>query len=261
MAHPGFLLNNVLQFSWLWYVCCCLSLLVSARVAKGQSADSLKTVNHVYVASLGSYDGADELRHELIRSLKKKGFAIVTSASQADALLDGKGELWVRGYHSLSPRARKNSSYAEPVYDGYLSVKLHGKDNEILWSYFADPRRATFHSLRRDLVDEVVTRLRKEVNEDNSPPTPAQTANDVPVTIKGAGATFPFPIYEDWFKSFRNRHPAWSLEYAPVRSEEGIARPPQVNSISQERTSFQPLFRIVFRRTAILFLRWAARLF
>jgi phosphate transport system substrate-binding protein len=208
----------------LCYVCYCLSLVVLARVGKGQSADSLKIVKRVYVSSLGSYNGADELRHELIGSLKKNGFAVAASASQADALLDGRGELWVRGYHALSPRARKNSSYAEPNYDGYLSVKLHGKDDEILWSYFADPRRATFHSLRRDLVDEVVTRLRKEVNEDNSPPTVARKGNDVPASIKGAGATFPSPIYEDWFKSFRNRHPAWSFEYAPVGSEAGIER-------------------------------------
>ena len=104
----------------------------------------------MYVSSLGSYNGADELRRELLGSLKKNGFAVAVSASQADALLDGRGELWVRGYHSLSPRARKNSSYAEPTYGGYLSVELHGKDDEILWSYFADPRRATFHSLRRE---------------------------------------------------------------------------------------------------------------
>ena len=70
----------------------------------------------------------------------------------------------------------------------------------------------------------MVTRLRKEVNEDNSPPTVARAGNDAPVTVKGAGATFPFSIYQDWFKSFRNRHPAWSFEYAPVGSEEGIAR-------------------------------------
>ncbi|HEX4772653.1 MAG TPA: phosphate ABC transporter substrate-binding protein PstS [Bryobacteraceae bacterium] len=192
---------------------------------QAQSADSLRSVRRIYVGSMGPYSGGDELRRDLIRYLKKsKEFELAMAPDQCDAILEGRGELWTRGYHSLSPRARKNSDSAEPVYGGYLSVRLRGKDGEILWSYFADPRRITIHELPRDLVDEVVTRLKQEHNEETAPATAVQNANDAPATLRGGGATFPFPIYQDWFTSFHARHPAWTLTYAGTGSENGITQ-------------------------------------
>jgi phosphate transport system substrate-binding protein len=201
----------------------CFAALVFIPAAHGQTATSLKNVRKVYVGSLGSDSGADELKRELIHNLGRGGhFTVVSQVTQADAVIDGKGELWVKGYHSLSPRARVNPSYAEPLHDGYLSVKLHGKDDEILWSYFADPRRISFRELKRDLADEVVSELTQDREEEMAPPAPAPNANDVPASLRGAGATFPFPLYQDWFKSFHARHPAWSFDYAGMGSDAGI---------------------------------------
>jgi phosphate transport system substrate-binding protein len=205
----------------------CVSLLCINAVVQGQPATSIKNVQRVYVGSLGSFEGAEELKRELIRYLNKsKQFAVVATADQANATIDGKGELWIRGYHSLSPRARTNPSYAEPVYGGYLSVKLHGKDNEILWSYFADPRRVSIHELKRDLVDEVVGRLTQDRDLETMETSAAlpQSSADLPAALQGAGATFPFPIYQDWFKSFHARHPAWTFSYLPTGSNIGIER-------------------------------------
>ncbi len=203
----------------------CFAMLVFVLTAHGQTATSLKNVRTVYVGSLGSEPGAEDLKRELVRDLGRNGrFTVVSRITQADALIDGKGELWVKGYHSLSPRARINPSYAQPVHDGYLSVKVHGKNDEILWSYFADPRRISFHELKRDLADEVVSQLAQDRDLDMAPPAPAPNVNDVPASLRGAGATFPLPLYQDWFISFKRQHPAWSFDYAGVGSDLGITQ-------------------------------------
>lgn len=46
----------------------------------------------------------------------------------------------------------------------------------------------------------------------------AQTA------LRGAGATFPAPIYEKWMDSFQAAAPGLPISYEPVGSEEGMAR-------------------------------------
>lgn len=48
----------------------------------------------------------------------------------------------------------------------------------------------------------------------------AQTAE----ALRGAGATFPAPIYQKWIESFQTRTPGLRISYAPVGSEEGIRR-------------------------------------
>jgi phosphate transport system substrate-binding protein len=204
-------------------VWCALAFLLCAPSTQAQSAESLRAVTRIYVGSLGSYNGGDQLRGDLIRYLKKSNqFEVVPAANQSDAVLEGRGELWIRSYHSLSPRARKNAESAEPVYGGYLSVRLRGKDGEVLWSYFADPRRITVHELQRDLVDEVVTRLELEHHQETTPSPPVQNKDDRPASLRGAGATFPYPLYQQWFQSFHARHPAWAFTYSEVGSEEGI---------------------------------------
>ncbi len=196
--------------------------MVPVHQAEAQAADSLRNVHRLYVGSLGAYNGSDELRRELTRDLKKSGvFELVATPAQCDAVVEGRGELWTRGYHSLSPRARKNSDYAEPLLSGYLSIRLRGKDDEILWSYFADPPRVSIHELRRDLANEVVSRLKAEHNEDNTALAPVQNGNDAQTALHGGGATFPFPLYQEWFKSFHGRHPAWTFSYVPNGSEQG----------------------------------------
>jgi phosphate transport system substrate-binding protein len=49
----------------------------------------------------------------------------------------------------------------------------------------------------------------------------AAPAQDV---LRGAGATFPAPIYQKWIASFQATEPGMSISYDPVGSEEGIKR-------------------------------------
>jgi phosphate transport system substrate-binding protein len=46
-----------------------------------------------------------------------------------------------------------------------------------------------------------------------------------PTTIlKGAGATFPQPVYEKWFTNYRRENPALQITYEPIGSEVGVRR-------------------------------------
>ncbi len=198
----------------LWVLC--------ALSGQAQTARSLKDARKIYVGSLGTADGALALQTEVVRYIKRsKEFALVSTPAAADAVLEGKGEIWIRGYHSLSPRARKNSTYADPIETGYLSVRLRGADDEILWSYFADPRRVTIHDIKRDLVDETTDRLILDHQQETAPATPVSNAQDQPAQLNGGGATFPFPIYREWITGFQKRHPAWKFSYAPQGSQKG----------------------------------------
>ncbi len=42
------------------------------------------------------------------------------------------------------------------------------------------------------------------------------------VTLSAAGATFPYPLYSKWFRSFEGRHPGIRFDYQPIGSEAGI---------------------------------------
>jgi phosphate transport system substrate-binding protein len=232
----------------VWFV------LLSGCALHAQTAHTLKEVHRIYVGSLGSASGAEELHNEVTRYLKRsKVFEIVNSAPEADAVLEGQGEIWIRGYRALSPRARKNASYADPIVTGYLSVRLRGANDEILWSYFADPRRVTVHDLKRDLVDETTDRLVLEHNAEIAPVAPVNATNDQPAELRGGGATFPFPIYQQWFVSFEKEHPAWKFQYEPVGSDKGLTElhsgaydfagsdiPPNATPALSNETAFYP---------------------
>lgn len=175
------------------------------------------------MGSFGAYQGSTELRDSLARSLAKKDtFQIVSSPAAADAIVEGLGELWIRSYHTLSPRARANTDAAEPVYTGYLSVRLRGKSDEILWSYFADPPRVSVHDLKRDLVTEVTDRLKLDRDHETAPPALPPPASDFAVTLSGGGSTFAAPLYKEWFTSFHARRPSWTFFYSPLSSQGGL---------------------------------------
>src|SRR6202012_5654757 len=42
--------------------------------------------------------------------------------------------------------------------------------------------------------------------------------------LKGAGATFPFPVYEKWFTNYHRENPAVEITYDPIGSGAGIRR-------------------------------------
>ena len=91
----------------------------------------------VYVDTFGTGKGAAEMRSQMVRRLKGSGrLEIVNNSKQADAVIRGDGQTWTIGYVSLSPHS---PSARSPVYQGFLSVKVLGKNDDALWSFMVTP--------------------------------------------------------------------------------------------------------------------------
>jgi hypothetical protein len=126
--------------------------------AHAQTAETLSQVKKVYVGSLGDKQGATELRDKLILRLRKcRGIEVAGRPSEADAIITGTGETWLKGYIRTNP---KPSPYnRQPVYDGYLSVELRGKDSVILWSNHVTPSKFQWNNVPQDLVNRSAKKL------------------------------------------------------------------------------------------------------
>jgi hypothetical protein len=134
----------------------------SYQITWAQSASSLEHVDRIFVGSFGNSAEAQQVRQAVIDELRRHGKpGIADSAAQSDAALTGSGEVFVKGYYSLNPRARSIGEDAHPVYGGYLSVELKGRQNEILWSYLVTPHRFGPQPIGRNLAAQIVKKLRE----------------------------------------------------------------------------------------------------
>ena len=197
-------------------------LLVSAISLFAQAPANLNDIKNVYVDSFGDKPGSMDLRGKIISELAKSGrFHLVESASEADAVLAGSGEVWVKSYYSLNPRNRSVNSETQALYAGYLSIELKDKKGETLWSYLATPHSSAAGDVSRNLAKLVVKKL---LTAPADPPTagPASTIN--PTTLIAAGATFPYPVYARWFEAFHQSSPRIEIRYDAVGSDTGIHR-------------------------------------
>jgi phosphate ABC transporter phosphate-binding protein len=178
---------------------------------------------NIYVDSFGEMPGAPRLREQVITELRKSArFHVVTDRDHADDVLDGNGDLWVKGHYSMNPRERSLGD-SVTVYAGYLSIELKDKKGETMWSYLATPHSSATGTgtdqVIRDLARLVVKKLNTAMTE-TSPDPPSQITQ--PVTLTGAGATFPFPVYQQWFDEFHKSNPNITVGYDPVGSEAGM---------------------------------------
>lgn len=194
---------------------------VVGQVAAGQVAAS----RNIFVDSFGEMPGAPKLRDQVIAQLRKSPrFHVVGDRSQAQVILEGNGDLWVKSHYSMNPRERSLAD-AVTVYAGYLSVELKSASGETLWSYLATPHSVAAGlgtgAVTRDLARLVVRKLNVAMTE--TPPDPASAVAH-PTLLSGAGATFPYPVYEQWFDAFHKANPQVTLQYDPVGSEAGMMR-------------------------------------
>lgn len=189
--------------------------------ATTQTAQSLSQIKKIYVEPLGHGTLGTEFRDRVIDRLRKDGrFTIVESSQQADAVMSGSAEIWPTGYASNSPHTP--SASRQTIYSGYLSARVTGNNNEVLWSYLVTPRKISWGGIVHDLADSLAAKLleaRKETIEAASGSTSPESPS---VTLHGAGATFPAPLYQKWFESFEEQHPDHRVNYDAVGSEEGI---------------------------------------
>lgn len=144
-------------FYSLWT--CALWCAWNATASIAQTATDLRQIRRVFVGSLGEKQGAASLRKRIVDELKRsREIMLAASPADADAVLTGDGDTYIRGYISLNPRSGTRPGDGEPVYDGFLSVQLKGKNAEVLWSYLATPRFQSSH-VERDLAKQVARKL------------------------------------------------------------------------------------------------------
>jgi hypothetical protein len=97
----------------------------------------------------------------LIEELRHTTLKVAEAPDNAAATLTGTGEVWIKGYYSLNPRAREVGEETHPIYGGYLSVELRNAQNDVLWSYLVTPRRYGPDAISRNLAEQIVKKLRE----------------------------------------------------------------------------------------------------
>jgi phosphate ABC transporter phosphate-binding protein len=151
---------------------------------------------------------------------KLNSVSLAADESRADAILGGGGEVWIKGYRSHNPQLGRVLPNGTPIYTGFLSIELRDKSGETLWSYLATPP-AESGDVSKDLSTLIAKKLVEALEQGQAPSR--TTPLPQPTTIlKGAGATFPFPVYAKWFTNYRRENPSVQITYEPIGSEAGV---------------------------------------
>jgi phosphate ABC transporter phosphate-binding protein len=197
-----------------------LSLLLLTAPVQAQTADALNQVHKIFLDTSGAKPNATEMHKHLIDSLRNDhALEAVNDQNHADAILKTSSEIWIKGYFSVNPRS-PGSKY--PVYGGFLSAQLVGRDGETLWSYLVTPSRYAPTGIHQDLTDQLMKKLLAALRDTAPAAAASRSAQGGTRTLKAAGATFPAPLYQAWIESFRQHHPDIQITYNGIGTVAGI---------------------------------------
>jgi len=148
---------QMLSRRWLAAAAC---FSVVAQPVFSEPADTkLAGIKRIYVAPFPAKSGSVKLREDLMAELRRLGSpAVAATESDADAILSGDGETWIKGYRSLNPRSGRLPSDGQPVYAGFLSVELADTRGETIWSYLVTLGPAS-ENISKDLAKQIAKRL------------------------------------------------------------------------------------------------------
>ena len=188
--------------------------------ATAEPVDSLAQARTIYISKFGGSQDAERLRARFAQHLAGGRFRIVSLREQADAIIQGTGQIWLRGYVAINPRTP--STDRQPFFGGYLSISVTNAQGEPLWSWLATPSRTRWANIVDDLSGHAARKLLDAANAATgvtfSQPTSGAIAK---INLRGAGATFPDPLYQKWFEDFEEAHPGVHIRYLPVGSQLG----------------------------------------
>jgi phosphate ABC transporter phosphate-binding protein len=178
-------------------------------------------VRRIYVEPFATREGSEKLREDLIAELRRmKSVSLAADEPSADEILGGGGEVWIKGYRSHNPQLGHVAPNGTPIYTGFLSIELRDRNGQTLWSYLATPP-ASSGDVSKDLSVLIAKKLSEALVQGEAPtlnsPLPQPTT-----VLSGAGATFPFPVYEKWFTNYRRENPTVQITYQSVGSAAGI---------------------------------------
>jgi len=139
-------------------VAACVGLEAWAAMA-GRADNRLAGIKRVYVESFTGKNDSEKIRQDVIAELRREtSLSITKSESDADAVLAGNGETWIKGYRSLNPRSGRETSNGEPVYAGFVSVELKDRKGDTLWSYLVTLGPAS-ENISKELSKQIVKHL------------------------------------------------------------------------------------------------------
>jgi phosphate ABC transporter phosphate-binding protein len=211
--------NKVIQVGWslgLWLLAACAGW-NSGYAAVSQSSH----VRKLFIDSLGNEHGAVRMHDLLVHRLQiSPDLQIVSDPEQADITIKGEGRMWVTGRTSVNPRSHIQS---QPTFGGFLSVEVVSKNGNALWSYLVTPSKFVWKSIPDDLANQMAGKLLPVLKgEGLEGATSTAISSKIQATLRGAGATFPAPLYQQWFELFQEQHPNVRISYDAIGSAEGI---------------------------------------
>ena len=209
------------QLTVCFAFCCAMFGFGSALAS--QTAPANHIGRRIYVEPFVTRAGSEKFREDVIAQLRKmNSVSLAGDESSADVILGGGGEVWIKGYRSHNPQLGKVAPNGTPIYTGFLSIELRDRSGQTLWSYLATPPVAS-GDVSKDLSILIAEKLDEALKQGEAPSGTALQPQSQPTTIlKGAGATFPFPVYAKWFTNYRRENPAVQITYEPIGSEAGV---------------------------------------
>jgi hypothetical protein len=131
------------------------------------AADSIQ-FKKLYVEPLSVKKSSEKFRADMIAQLRKvNAFLIVSDKANADAILSGNGEVWVKGYVSLNPRSGRSAFDGTAVYTGFLSVEIKDQHGVTLWSYLVTPGSES-QNIAKDLSKRVAKHLAAALDSEHA---------------------------------------------------------------------------------------------
>jgi len=208
---------------WCAVLCCTMLCCAMFGSALAQQTAPTNQIRRLYVEPFATQAGSEKFREDVIRELRRLNVvSLAADELNADAILGGGGEVWIKGYRSHNPQLGKVAPNGTPIYTGFLSIELRDKDGQTIWSYLATPPEAS-GDVSKDLSRLIVRKLVEALKQGEAP-SQAAPLPQATIVLKGAGATFPFPVYTKWFTNYRRENPAVQITYEPIGSEAGVRK-------------------------------------
>ena len=186
--------------------------------------ETTKAAKRLYVEVFATKVDAEKLREDVTAELQKfSSVSLVPDESSADLVLGAGGEVWIRGYRSFSPRNHiKVPSNGTPIYGGYLSVELKNKRGITVWSHLVTPSGGS-EDFSKDLSKQIAKNLAEALSQPDTLTTPSPKTRPT-IALTGAGATFPYPVYQKWFANYQAEDPGTLITYDAIGSEAGVRK-------------------------------------
>ncbi len=202
----------------------CPALVCLAAVSAGAWQPKYGKADRLYVEAFVTKSPTENFQKDLTAELRKiSSVSLAPDESSADLILGGGGEIWVRGYRPFTHRSETGlPTNGTPVYGGYVAVELKNKQGVTLWSDLVTPGPSS-GNVAKDIAKLIAKHVAYALEMGQTLPITESLPQPM-VVLKGAGATFPYPVYSKWCTNYRRENMETEITYDPVGSEAGIRR-------------------------------------